>query len=66
MGVPFDFFGEESAHSYAKLSPSQKKNRQKLKSLMEKHGFRAYSKEWWHYTLNNEPFKDNYFDFKIK
>jgi len=66
MGVPFDFFGEESAHSYAKLSPSQKKNRQKLKSLMEKHGFRAYSKEWWHYTLNNEPFKDKYFDFKIK
>lgn len=66
MGVPFDFFGEESGHDYQKLNTTQKQNRTKLKKIMEKYGFRAYSKEWWHYTLNNEPFKDKYFDFVIK
>ncbi|MCA5004605.1 M15 family metallopeptidase [Sphingobacterium bovistauri] len=65
MGVAFDFFGEESGHGYQKLHTTQKQNRIKLKKIMEKYGFRAYSKEWWHYTLNNEPFKDKYFDFHI-
>ena len=66
MGAPFDFFGEESGHDYLKITTIQKQNRIKLKKIMEKYGFRAYSKEWWHYTLNDEPFKDKYFDFKIK
>lgn len=66
MGVDFDFFGEESAHGYTKLNSTQKQNRIKLKKIMEKYGFRSYSKEWWHYTYNDEPFKDKYFDFHIK
>lgn len=66
MGVAFDFFGEESAHGYQKLNTTQKQNRIKLKKIMEKHGFKAYSKEWWHYTLINEPFKETYFDFEVK
>jgi D-alanyl-D-alanine dipeptidase len=33
---------------------------------MEKHGFKAIEEEWWHYTLKNEPFKDQYFDFDVK
>ncbi len=28
-------------------------------------GFRAYDKEWWHYTLQEEPFSDVYFNFTI-
>lgn len=66
MGAPFDFFGEESGHGYPKLNSTQKQNRLKLKKIMEKYGFRGYNKEWWHYTLNNEPFQKTYFDFKIK
>ncbi|MGN0001822.1 MAG: M15 family metallopeptidase [Sphingobacterium composti] len=66
MGVAFDFFGEESGHDYMKLTNIQKQNRIKLKKIMEKYGFRAYSKEWWHYTYNDEPFKDKYFDFDVK
>ncbi len=66
MGSPFDFLGEISGHSYANLTSQQLKNRKTLKSIMEKHGFRAYSKEWWHYTLNNEPFKNTYFDFPVQ
>ena len=65
MGAPFDFFGEESGHDYQQITTTQKQNRIKLKKIMEKYGFRAYSKEWWHYTLKDEPFKEKYFDFKI-
>lgn len=66
MGSGWDFFGEISAHGTAKINDQQAKNRQKLKSTMEKHGFRAYSKEWWHYTLRNEPYPNTYFDFDVK
>jgi len=33
---------------------------------MEKHGFKNYDFEWWRYTLKNEPYPDNYFDFVIE
>jgi D-alanyl-D-alanine dipeptidase len=32
---------------------------------MAKRGFRHYDKEWWHYTLSNEPFSRG-FDFEVK
>ena len=35
------------------------KNRQKLRQIMEKHGFKAYSKEWWHFHY---PIKSKAFD----
>ena len=29
-------------------------------------GFKPYDKEWWHFTLNQEPFPQTYFDFPIE
>jgi zinc D-Ala-D-Ala dipeptidase len=29
-------------------------------------GFRPYNKEWWHFTLANEPFPNTYFDFPVR
>ncbi len=67
MGSPYDFFGDISATYTKKISKKQLKNRLILREIMIKHGFRAYSKrEWWHFTLRNEPFPDTYFDFPIK
>ncbi|MEO8932839.1 MAG: M15 family metallopeptidase [Xanthomarina sp.] len=66
MGSPFDFFGEESWTNYQHLSEQQKLNRQFFQEVMSKHGFRNYPKEWWHFTLRNEPFPKTYFDFPIK
>lgn len=66
MGGPYDFFGEVSHHDYPAVTSQQLENRQLLKNAMEQFGFRAYAKEWWHYTLNNEPFPSTYFDFDIK
>lgn len=66
MGSPYDFFGKESWVDYAEISENQKQNRQLLQTVLLKHGFRNYPKEWWHFTLRNEPFPDTYFDFEIK
>ena len=66
MGSPYDFFGIESWVNYQGITIDQKKNRKLLQDIMIKHGFRNYSKEWWHFTFNNEPFSKTYFDFPIE
>jgi len=66
MGGPFDFFGEISAHGAKGLTAKQTANRKLLKNVMVKHGFKPYNKEWWHYTLVEEPFPNTYFDFDVR
>jgi D-alanyl-D-alanine dipeptidase len=66
MGTGFDCFDELSHTANINIGHQQKINRLLLKSIMEKHGFRNYDKEWWHFTLKNEPFPDTYFDFVIE
>ncbi|PKN38397.1 MAG: D-alanyl-D-alanine dipeptidase [Deltaproteobacteria bacterium HGW-Deltaproteobacteria-2] len=66
MGTGFDCFHELSNTQNANIGRQQRINRLLLKSLMEKHGFKNYDKEWWHYTLKNEPYPDTYFDFVIE
>ena len=65
MGSPYDFFGKESWISYPDLTDQQKANRELLQNIMQKHNFRNYTKEWWHFTLRSEPFPETYFDFEI-
>ncbi len=66
MGTMVDCFSEMSNTDNGKISEGAKKNRMVLKNVMEKNGFSHYPKEWWHFTLKNEPFKDKYFDFEIR
>jgi D-alanyl-D-alanine dipeptidase len=66
MGSPYDFFGKVSHTNYDQLTLVQKANRKLLKKVMVSHGFRPYKNEWWHFTLNNEPFPKKYFNFSIK
>ncbi|MBT8377542.1 MAG: M15 family metallopeptidase [Bacteroidia bacterium] len=66
MGSAYDFFGEESWVDFKGISKEQQANRQLLQKVMLRHGFRNYPKEWWHFTLRNEPFKSTYFDFVIE
>lgn len=48
-----------------RVTPVEAQNRQHLCSVMEASGFHRYDSEWWHYTLNGEPYPDTYFDFPI-
>ena len=66
MGSPYDFFGEASWVNYKGITKEQQKNRQLLQTVMLKHGFRNYPKEWWHFTLRDEPFPNTYFDFLVE
>jgi D-alanyl-D-alanine dipeptidase len=65
MGSPYDFFGPESWIANNNLTTQQRANRMLLQTVMLKHGFRYYTKEWWHFTLRNEPFPNTYFDFPV-
>lgn len=66
MGTGFDCFHELTHTANTSINRQQKINRLLLKSLMEKHGFKNYDKEWWHYTLKVEPYPNTYFDFVIE
>jgi len=66
MGTGFDYFGEPSHTQNPAFPVHVRANRLLLVTLMEKHGFKNYHREWWHFTLVNEPFPDTYFDFPIE
>ena len=65
MGTDFDYFGIESHTFFNDISENQKSNRMILYKIMTDNGFKNYSKEWWHFTLENEPFQ-KYFNFLIQ
>lgn len=65
MGGDFDLMDPVSHHAAGGLTHVEARNRQILRSLMEACGFRPYEREWWHYTLDDEPYPDTYFDFPI-
>jgi D-alanyl-D-alanine dipeptidase len=66
MGSSYDFFGATSHSFHKKLSSRQEKNRMLLRNIMIKNGFKPYDKEWWHFTLVDEPFPNTYFNFDIE
>lgn len=66
MGSGFDFFDELSWPGNRSISAQQRANRALLRFVMEKHGFKPYEQEWWHFTLKNEPFPEKEFDFPVQ
>jgi len=50
MGSGFDCFDERAHTAFSPMGLTQRTNRLLLKTLMEKHGFRDYELEWWHFT----------------
>lgn len=61
----FDCLDPKSTTAYSPLPPIAVSNRKRLVDAMTAAGFRNYSKEWWHFTLNAEPFPKRYFDFPV-
>ncbi len=66
MGTIYDYFGEQSWVDYTDLDHDQRTNRILLQSVMKKYGFNSLKEEWWHFTLNNEPFPNKYFNFNVE
>lgn len=66
MGGTFDYFGELSHPDYTgELTQAQIENRNMLRDIMVENGFRPLDTEWWHFTLENEPYPDTYFTFPV-
>ena len=63
MGSPFDYFGEISHPDSKAVTEEQYANRMFLQKVMMRSGFLPLDCEWWHFTLENEPYPDIYFEF---
>jgi zinc D-Ala-D-Ala dipeptidase len=66
MGTIYDFAGRQSWVADKTVSVEAQRNRALFAQAMVRGGFRPYHKEWWHFTLVNEPFPDTYFDFPVR
>ena len=65
FGTGFDYFGDKAFYNTTEITESQNNTRKLLKTVMEENGFRCLPEEWWHFTLNNEPFPKTYFNFPV-
>jgi zinc D-Ala-D-Ala dipeptidase len=53
MGTDFDNFSDTAHHGFTNLPEDVLQNRILLKTTMEKHGFKPYNDEWWHYSFSD-------------
>ena len=65
MGSPFDMFSPVSHPDYRGITGEQYANRMILQSVMVRNGFAPIDCEWWHFTLEDEPYPDTYFEFPV-
>ena len=66
MGGIFDYMDPRSWHGNKDITAAQAENRGLLREIMLDSGFKDYLREWWHYSLKDEPYPDRYFDFEIE
>lgn len=65
MGTGFDNFTDSAHHAFTNLPEEILQNRNLLKTIMEKHGFKLFEPEWWHYFIaNGDRFEVLDIDFK--
>jgi D-alanyl-D-alanine dipeptidase len=51
MPTGYDSFTKQAWPSTPVVDPLVRKNRQRLIDVMEKHGFKVNSSEWWHFDF---------------
>lgn len=66
MGTPFDYFSPRSWPQDARSTPAQRAHRMLLRTVMRAEGFKPLREEWWHFTLENEPYPVTYFDLPVR
>ncbi|NBH11253.1 M15 family metallopeptidase [Amycolatopsis sp. SID8362] len=65
MGTGYDCFDPLAHTDNPAITGVARTNRDLLRNAMTTAGFRNLPEEWWHFTLNGEPFPDTYFDFPV-
>jgi D-alanyl-D-alanine dipeptidase len=64
MGTSFDCFDPKANTASSLASPEQRKNRARLRSILESAGFTNYAGEWWHFAYGAAKDKLHY-DFPV-
>ena len=65
MGGTYDYFGALSHVDAPGITREQYGNRMLLREAMVAGGFKPLNKEWWHFTLADEPYPNTYFTFPV-
>lgn len=65
MWTSFDLLDLASHHDSTLIPPEHLARRNALRAVMESCGWKGTPREWWHWTLRDEPFPETYFDFVI-
>lgn len=65
MGTGFDCFDSLAHLANPSITERQKDNRALLLTAMTAEGFNSYAEEWWHYTLDDEPHPQTYYDAPV-
>ncbi|MER8708226.1 M15 family metallopeptidase [Mesorhizobium sp. M1088] len=65
FGTGFDCFDPASETAHRPIASEAAANRKRLVEAMRARGFKNYAREWWHFTLENEPFPKERFNFPV-
>jgi D-alanyl-D-alanine dipeptidase len=65
MGTSVDCLDPRSSTFHPAIKGHRLRNRLLLKRTLERVGFEYYAKEWWHFTLRDEPYPGTYFNFPV-
>jgi len=65
MGTSYDCMDPRAATFHPAITGVRLRNRLLLKRTLERVGFVYYAKEWWHFTLRDEPYPGTYFNFPV-
>jgi zinc D-Ala-D-Ala dipeptidase len=66
MGTAYDCFDSRSNTFHPEIQGTARANRLLLQQAMERHGFKNYKKEWWHYTYIKPYRPKQFYNFPIK
>lgn len=66
MGTGYDCFDPLSHTDNPAIEGQARRNRDLLRDAMRRRGFVNYAQEWWHYTLADEPYPEQYFDVPVR
>jgi zinc D-Ala-D-Ala dipeptidase len=65
FGTGYDCLDPLASTNSPTVSAQAMANRLRLQELMRRFGFKPYSREWWHFELIDDPFRQQAFDFPI-
>jgi zinc D-Ala-D-Ala dipeptidase len=65
LGTGYDCLDPQASTTSQTISENAMANRNLLQNVMQRAGFKPYSREWWHFELADEPFPQQTFDFPV-